>query len=193
MRIYRSEYRLCYAHRVWNPSYSNDDACRMIHGHTADLSVDVEYGGGTDSHREVESTIGEVLKFMGENVYNRFIIDHADPMFYTLVASMYECLAQEFKMDINVYTHNFFVPITIPNTTHVIAHKVNLSPFEKSRNSPIYDILRSYLITDFCPGSANLTKWFYDMVNSRITQIEAKLLHVEWSSTPNRKIIYKPK
>lgn len=192
MRTYRAEYRLCYAHRVWSPEYSYDEECRMIHGHTADLSLVVTYDREKTLHRTVEKTIDETFMFMNKNIFNRFLIDTADPMFYTLVSSLYESVAVEFNVDVFNTAHNFYVPIIMPESNHVIAHEVNLSPFERAKNSPIYDVLRSYFITDFCPSSDNLSKWLYEMVNSRIKMIGATLDHVEWSSVPNRKIIYSP-
>lgn len=193
MQIFRAEYRLCYAHRVWDHNYSFDDNCRLIHGHTADLSVVVKYDNlDPTAHRQVEMTIEEVLGFMNAKIFNRFIIDHADPMFYTLVASLYECLMQEYKMDNRIGTQSYFVPITVPGTSHIVAHEVNLSHFKDQSTSHVCDILKSYFITDFCPSTSNLAKWFYDLVNSKISKLNATLEHVAWSSTPNRKIIYQP-
>lgn len=190
MRSYKAEYRLCYAHRVWNPEHSYDDNCRMIHGHTADLAVVVSYSSKTSVHREVESNIEEIFSFLNKKLFNRFMIDHADPMFFTLVASLYECLAAEFNVDVSKNNHAFFVPVVLPESSIVVAHEVNLAPFEKARNSPVYDILKSYFITDFCPSADNLAEWFYNLVNSRVKKNGATLDFVEWSNVPNRRIKY---
>jgi hypothetical protein len=161
----------------------------MIHGHTADLSISVSYDPSVHFHRNIESNIESTLAFMTQNVFNRFIIDVSDPMYYTLVASLHECLAHELKID-----HSRLMmtsPIILPDANVEVARVVNLIPFERAKNSPIYDILRSYFITDFCPSTDNLVKWFYDLVNSRIGKLGVTIEQVSWSSIPSRKFIHK--
>lgn len=190
MRVYRSEYRLCYAHRVWIPPQTYDETCRMIHGHTADLSLIVKYDSNKINHHQVARNVSELLAFMDAKVANRFIIDHADPMFYALVVSLYECLAKEYGVDISKLHHGIFPNITLPAINYEVANEVNLDYFHRAKDSPIYDVLKSYFITNFCPSSDNLAKWFFELADSHIGNIGATLDSVEWSSVPNRKVIY---
>ncbi len=190
MITYNSEYRLCYAHRVWGPTQTYDATCRMIHGHTADLGIFINYDIDAVHHRYVEAAIADIHDFLAMNVFNRFIIDSADPMFYTLVASMYEGLAEEFGVDMYTTTHKFFLPVLIPGSNMEAGRRVNLQPFEKARNSPIYDVLSGYFITDFCPSSPLLAEWLYKIVASRVTT-PASIDRVEWCSSPNRNVVFK--
>lgn len=191
MITYKADYRLCYAHRVWNPIYSYDGNCRMIHGHTADLGIMATYNTETIVHRDVEIAIDDVCSFMTKNIYSRFLIDYADPMFYTLVSSLYESFAEQCGVDIYAKGFQLFKPIVFTATGMPVASEVNLDAFEKAKNSHIYDILKSYVILDFCPSSDNLCKWFYAIAKYRLNSVGAVIDHVEWSSTSNRKAFYK--
>lgn len=189
MRTYKADYRLCYAHRVDDHTFSQTEKPRMIHGHTADLSIVVNYSSKDTQFRLVDTAVSEVFTFMGSQFFNRFFIDCNDPMYYTLVTSLYESVAE--KLGINLNEVNFDMLRDIHTESEiVVAKEVNLAPFRIDRNSPIHDVLKSYVVLDFCPSSDNLCKWFYNIVDSIVSPVGAEVEFVEWSSVPNKTTIY---
>jgi 6-pyruvoyltetrahydropterin/6-carboxytetrahydropterin synthase len=50
--------------------------------------------------------------------------------------------------------------------------------------------IEGYLIVDFVPTSENLSKWLFDIVNSKMSQIGVKVSRIDWFETPKSRSSY---
>ena len=181
---YSIEIPVCYSHRVWDAKQTVDASCRRIHGHSARIRITLRYNTANCSHAEIAAVATEVSTFFKTEVHNRFIIDDADPMFYTLVASLYEalCSANNSEMSCSMFRGVKFNDKTV-------AYFVDLAAVPSSENTPVHDVLSSYFIVNFCPSSGNLCRWLFTTIEPRFKSIGADVVTVEWQSTPDTRII----
>ena len=152
---------LSYAHRVWVPEHTYNMNGALIHGHSATISVVVDIENG--KHRDIEDFLQGVSSFVGDTINGRFFIDNADPMFYTLVMSMYESALLNIGS-----TERSNLPVLDPilyRGKPTGAFRVNLSPIKPLERAPVGDVLSSYLIFQFSPSADNMASWLFGLIS----------------------------
>lgn len=169
----------CYGHRVHNQTlnkeYSIDNrcVCRHLHGHQMGLEIFLTGD---------ELTAGMVTDFKHLNwlkvwiddvLDHKFLIDHHDPLYNTLLPDFTERSAANF--------------IHYPNDGGY--WKINPEAY-KDMPKEKQELYEGYVIVNFVPTSENLAKWIHDLVKSRMDKIGVTVSKVEFMETPKSKACY---
>ncbi len=160
----------CYGHRVWsqelNPDYSLDSClkCRHLHGHQGQVVIyleaqKLENGMVTDFKH-----LSWFKAFLDDVLDHKFIIDINDPLFETLIP--------------NVDKKSL---IRFPE-----GHKLIDSTSFKD-DSLLLELYQSYVVVDFVPTSENLSAWFLEIAQKKMSKIDIKVASVEFAETPKSK------
>lgn len=167
--IISKEFDFCYGHRVWsqtlNAEYSIDNrcVCRHLHGHQGKVIVKLysdtlERGMVTDFKH-----LNWFKKFLDECLDHKFILDKNDPMFSIIVPSGNHLPWIDKKENYSIIDPNYFKFIT---------------------DEPLIEVLEGFVAVDFVPTSENLSKWLFEVVNKKMSEINIKTHSVQFFETP---------
>jgi len=165
------EFHFCYGHRVWsqtlNKKYSIDNqcACRHLHGHQGKLIVHLWATSLKDGMVTDFKHLNWMKKFIDEVVDHKMIIDLNDPYF---------------KFFGN--NKDFLLP---QKEGYYIVDPVSI------KGSAFPEIDEGLIYVDFIPTSENLCKWFYDIVERKMIEIDVTVEAVEFFETPKSRSYYK--
>jgi len=169
------QFDFCYSHRVWsqklNEKFSLDSgcACRHLHGHQGTIIVKLSSIGLKDGMVTDFKHLNFFKKFVDDVLDHKFILDIEDPLFHTLVP---EYKGQDIPIKWNegnwtgvygIVDPNFFKFITEP---HMI------------------ELYESFVFVRFVPTSENLCRWFYDLLEDKIEELDAYIESVQFFETP---------
>jgi len=183
------QFSFCYGHRVWsqklNPEFCEAEdtkaKCRHLHGHEGLVHVflegdKLERGMLTDFKH-----LGWLKNFLDKNLDHRFILDKNDPMYYTLVISLYKDISGKEVLNL--------LKVKVPGTDHTAGYEVDLAGCNP--NTAGYETLEGYFIVDFAPTSENLSKWLFDCASAKMSYLSMKVSQVDWYETPKSRSSYR--
>lgn len=167
----------CYGHRVWNQvldkEYSIDDkcACRHLHGHQGTVNVSLPSDKLTNGMVVDFKMLNWFKKFLDDVLDHKFIMDINDPLVsvlfnYGTILNKEELLHKEE----GYYTFN---PVIFPTLTNYIK-----------------ELYEGTIFVDFVPTSENLSKWLFDIVDTKMKKIGCKVSKLEFFETPKSRSIY---
>ena len=185
------QFSFCYGHRVWSQKLEHEYCesgdysckCRHLHGHEGLVHVFLE---GDELERGMVTDFkhtGWLKNFLDTYVDHRFIIDMNDPMYQQLV--------------VDLYTKHSGLPVPkvnqvfVPGTNHYAGAELNMEPLQHIANTPEYEVLEGYFIVNYVPTSENLSKWVYDLAQSKMSGLGIKVSQVDWFETPKSRSSYR--
>ena len=171
MHTISKEFDFCYGHRVHNQKlnkeYSIDDqcVCRHFHGHQGKLIVelsamDLNNGMVTDFKH-----LNWFKKFIDENIDHKFIMDINDPIIPSLPF-----------INISQYQHADEDYYILPN--------------RNPKTPAIKDVVEGLIFVDFVPTSENLSRWFFKIINNKMSKIGVTVTKVVFKETPKTSAHY---
>lgn len=185
------EFEFDYGHRVWNQqlnqqlSIDNKLVCRHKHGHRGKVEIylgaDKLNGGMVSDFKH----LNWLKMFLDETVDHKFIVDINDPGFSMIACGTINENLKSFDTfdGIQCLLNNIFVP----GTDHVVGKVIDVSQLY---NAYPKEILEGIFIVDFVPTSENLSKWLFDLVNSKLKLFGIRTTKVVWWETPKSRSIY---
>ena len=184
------QFSFCYGHRVWTQELINEYCesgdtsckCRHLHGHEGLVHVFLESnclerGMVTDFKH-----LGWLKNFLDTYVDHRFVIDHNDPMFKTMVSDLYNNIGSQDNV--------IFQNVVVPGTDHVAGQVVDLTNISSYANTPTYEVVEGYFVVNFVPTSENLSKWLFDCVDAKMKKIGVNTVRIDWFETPKSRSSY---
>jgi len=177
------EFEFDYGHRVYtqelNVELSLDSclACRHLHGHRGKIGVHLQAD-------ELDNR-GMVIDFKELNWFKKWVddvLDHKmilsinDPVLKTL----FPIFANRDFNDGRTFDNLFqvhgdgYYTVWLQNYTH---------------GTPEAEIYEGLVLVDFVPTSENLSKWIYNIVNSKIGHL-CKVQRIEFNETPKSKSVF---
>ncbi len=163
----------CYGHRVWsqelNPEFSLDPClkCRHLHGHQGKVVITLK---SSQLHNGMVTDFKHLnwfKQFLDDVLDHKFIIDINDPLFDTL-------LPHYKKEELISHPQGFYTP----DLTKI-----------KNEPSHIHEMYEGYVIVDFVPTSENLSAWFLQITQNKMSEIDIKVSSVEFQETPKSKSV----
>lgn len=179
------EFDFCYGHRVWsqelNSEFSLDSclACRHLHGHQGKVIVylpgnELKNGMVTDFKH-----LNWFKKWLDSVLDHKFIIDRNDPLF--------EYELPHFK------TGEIFLRSSPQSEIGNASPYFNIEFDAYHKNDlpkPLVEKYEGIVVVNFVPTSENLAKWLFDIVSSKMKQINIKVSKLELYETPKSRSIY---
>lgn len=160
-----------YGHRVHNQTldkeYSLDEClvCRHLHGHRMKLSVTLSAYTLTDDMVTDFKHLNWLKQFIDDVVDHKFIIDMNDPMFKVITGRDTD--------EVGIVTWEDLV---------------EFGSFELDPTTPLEnEILESFVVVDFVPTSENMSKWFFEIVEAKMEQLNVIVDSVVFQETPKSK------
>jgi len=193
------QFSFCYGHRVWSQKLhgeyceSGDTSCkcRHLHGHEGLVHLfleanELERGMVTDFKH-----LGWLKNFLDDNLDHKFIIDLNDPWFVNIVGAS-PCFHASPAGDIFVgleptrplnTTEDTLIGVNevlVPGTNHRVGWNLDVS----NMSGPEQEVLEGFFLVNFVPTSENFSKWLFDAVDAKMSQIGVKTAQVDWFETP---------
>ena len=180
-------FSFCYGHRVWSQLLNKEYCevgdyqakCRHLHGHEGLVHIflegdKLERGMVTDFKH-----LGWLKTFIDKILDHRFVIDQNDPMYHQMVNVPYQDLT-------GGVGPAPLRPIYIPGIEEgpAVAMEVDLSKVERMAATAAYEVLQGYVVVDFVPTSEYLSKWIFDIANTKMSHMGVKVSQVDWYETP---------
>lgn len=174
------QFNFAYGHRVWTQKLDNEYSldrqcvCRHLHGHEG--KVHVFLGGDT---LDLQGMITDFLhlewlkKFLDSTIDHKFIIDTHDPLYNKIVGK-----------------HVVLEDVFAPNTDKTVARRPAMHQLPLLPGTPDYEYYDGLVVVDFVPTSENLSKWLYEVVDAKMSQLKVKTTKVEWWETEKSRAIY---
>lgn len=165
----KKEFHFEYGHRVWNQvldgKYSIDDkcVCRHLHGHSGVVTVYLEGKELKDGFITDFKHLNFFKEFLDNDIDHKFIIDSNDP----LIKQIFPALIANWVR--NDFDQNF-----------LMYKKINI---DIGWTTEIKEYFESFVIVDFVPTSENLCKWFYDIIEVSMKQLNVKVNKIEFNET----------
>ncbi len=168
-------FNFCYGHRVWtqelNKEFSLDSQCKCRHLHGHEATVDVTLFSNTLNKSGMVTDfkhLNWLKKWIDDKIDHKFIIDKNDPLWDTM-----------FDWRIAEVVDNEFQP-----RTNDVGSYLN----ESGENSWCDELTREYYegfyVVDFPPTSENLSKWMFDIVQKKMSELGISVSKVTWHETP---------
>ncbi len=161
----------CYGHRVWsqelNPDFSLDPClkCRHLHGHQGNIIIYLEATKLQNGMVTDFKHLNWFKAFLDNVLDHKFILDINDPLFETL-------LPHYKKSELIEFPQGYFT--------------VDLTKIEEEP-SHIKELYEGYILVDFVPTSENLSAWFLQIAQKKMSDLGIKVVSVEFAETPKSK------
>lgn len=199
------QFSFCYGHRVWVQKLEHEycahgdthTKCRFLHGHEGLVHVFLEADQLNPQAMVTDfKHLGWLKNFLDDYVDHKFIIDRNDPLYYDLVlrarqqahVNMTKASLSGVPSD-TMFNDIELIDVKVPGTEFVAGKKFDVSGME---DGPDKEYLEGYLVIDFVPTSENLSKWLYDIVDSKMRWIGVRTSRIDWFETPKSRSTYMP-
>ena len=193
------QFSFCYGHRVWvqklDAEYTeNGDCsckCRHLHGHEGLAHVFLESEKLNDQAMVTDfKHLGWLKNFLDNNLDHKFIIDHNDPYFETMLVVPFFDAVNEGTSNKQYFLKHYCKPVFVPDTNVVVGHVVDMTGTDIKEGTPEFEVFEGYFIVDFVPTSENLSKWLFDVVNTKMKKLGVKTSRIDWFETPKSRSTY---
>ena len=181
------QFDFCYGHRVWsqklNKEFSLDNrcVCRHLHGHQGKVIVYLESDELVDGMVTDFKHLNWFKKFLDDTLDHKFIIDKSDPMFNSIVPTVYRDNTEEKPYrgsEIPLKTFDEGYAIVDPNFFKMIS------------DDDLIDILEGFVVVDFVPTSENLSRWLHEIAQDKMDGLGVKVSSVQFFETPKSQSTY---
>ncbi|MGI0076130.1 MAG: 6-pyruvoyl trahydropterin synthase family protein [Nitrosopumilaceae archaeon] len=203
-------FSLCYGHRVHCQTINTDfterghnkPKCRHLHGHEGTVDVSLEADKLNPQGMVCDFVwLGWLKNFLDDNIDHKFIIDIHDPLFERITGGIIDSTTDE-KLNITrfftqtmQFTRTYdgivtakILPIHIPGVkSYVAGYTIDTTYMEKTAFLELYE---GFVFVDFVPTSENLSGWLFDIVDTKMKQINVRTTKVVWWETPKSRSIY---
>ena len=170
--IISKEFDFCYGHRVWSQeldaefSLDNKCICRHLHGHQGKIII--KLSGSTLISGMVTDFkhLNWFKKFLDDVLDHKFIIDMHDPLFRMIIP------------------HNDMVseyPWICKSQGYSI---INPDFYKTLADIRLIELLEGYVVVDFVPTSENLSKWLFEIVQTKMDKLGVNVDSVQFYETP---------
>ncbi len=183
------EFGFDYGHRVWSQTldkeYSLDEncICRHLHGHRGKVIVSLEANKLKNGMVVDFKYLNWFKQFLDDVLDHKMILDVFDPIFNHEV--VFPLLSEQKRYeDNNEFSENLLV------------HKdekyyvINPEILDSIENQVIKEKYEGMVFVNFVPTSENLTKWFYEIIDEKMSKIGVRTASVELYETPKSRSIY---
>ena len=167
-------FNFCYGHRVWtqelNKEFSLDSQCKCRHLHGHEATVDVSLFSNTLNKSGMVTDfkhLNWLKKRIDDTIDHKFLIDRNDPLWDTMFNS------EEYRL---VDDYGGMGARFLPKYT-----KDRLLAWSSKILEEYYD---GFLVVDFPPTSENLSKWMFDIVQKKMSELGISVSKVTWHETP---------
>jgi len=177
----------CYGHRVWSQELNADFtgsegtclACRHLHGHQGKLKVMLE---GNELERGMVTDfkhLGWMKNFIDDVLDHKFIMDINDPL---LPHEVPELIHYPYKSG----TGEGPGDLKLDLDKCIYCDEGYWVPDLKRLNVPqaVYEKYEGMVFVDFVPTSENLSAWLLKIAQKKMSQIDVKVVAVEFWETP---------
>lgn len=177
------EFDFCYGHRVHNQTLNKDYSidsclvCRHIHGHQGKIIVNLTAEELTNDMITDFKHLNWFKKWIDDEFDHKFIIDKKDPA----LSSLFPLL----DFHTNVFLH---IPDRKP-IINLIYGTINMNLF-KDQPKYIQEIYEGLVIVEFVPTSENLSRFFYDMISIKMSELGIQVKSVIFKETPKTSAEY---
>ena len=164
------EFNFEYGHRVWsqtlNPKFSVDSKCicRHLHGHSGTIKIGLEAETLTNGMVTDFKHLNFFKVILDDDFDHKFIIDKNDPLLENFLGG-YESIE----------------PCVVNKGTYLTMDSNKLKNLKLPQHE--FEMLESFVIVNFLPTSENLTKFFYELIESKISELGVKVSYVEFWET----------
>lgn len=164
------QFDFCYGHRVWsqkldaNFSLDNVCACRRLHGHQGTIKIGLSAHSLTNGMVTDFKHLNFFKKILDDHFDHKFIIDQNDPQFERIIS---------LNLDDYLINEKFYKRIDEKKL-----HEIKILG-ESDR-----EYFESFVIVDFIPTSENLSKMFFEIVESKVQKLGVKVEFVDFWETP---------
>lgn len=181
-------FNVSYGHRVWtqvlNTQYTQEGhikpKCKHKHGHNSDIIIYLESNTlKAQGFVEDFSHLGWVKDFLDDTIDHKFIVDTHDPAF-TMVTCGTLSKDNEY-FDTTSGIRLALRDVYAVGTRHKVGVVIDTTHLIDDYQKEIYEGL---FLVDFVPTSENLSKWVFDIVDAKMSLINARATKVEWWETP---------
>ena len=144
--------------------------------------------------------LGWLKNFLDDNLDHKFIIDRNDPLFNSILngsIDMAEMPADNNEiMNVEVLRvpgeigSSFVletVPAYVPGTDTICGHTLNVNAMSEG---PLKEFYEGFFLVDFLPTSENLSKWVWEVVDTKMSLIGVKTARIDWFETPKSRSSY---
>lgn len=168
------EFNFCYGHRVYtqelNPEYSLDSSCkcRHLHGHEGLIRI----GLIANSLKN-----GMVTDFKHLNWFKQWLDEELDHKFIM-------------GLDDPLLLHEAPVVSDFTLSRHEAGH-YTLNPSSYYHlDKPLQEKYEGLVFVKFVPTSENLSKWFFDIVQKKMSKLDVQVDYVQFFETPKSQSVY---
>lgn len=194
------EFGFDYGHRVFtqklNTDYSirGDCVCKHLHGHRGQVFIYLEDNKLTDGFVTDFHHLNWVKKFLDDCVDHKFILSLEDPWFANIInaqpvfnpAGKITHLQATQPLNTKEGRKVHTMGVYVPGTNHFAGHAIDASDM----SGPEKEFFEGFFLVSFVPTSENLSKWLFDCVDAKMSQIKVRTSRVDWWETPKSKSTY---
>lgn len=186
-----------YGHRVWvqklNEEYcakgDTSCACRHLHGHSAKVHIFVEASELNYQGMVVDfKMLGWLKDFIDRCVDHKFIIDINDPYYKNIINGELNLNAKTFTPSVNPGISLPLVEVIVPGTNHIAGYEIDTYTNQLTDIDKEY--YESFFLINFIPTSENLSKWLFEVVESKMKLIDVTTSEVQWFETAKSRSTY---
>lgn len=180
MYIITKQFDFCYGHRVWsqtlNSKFSLDSClkCRHLHGHQGTINISLEAESLQEGMVTDFKHLNWFKKWLDDVLDHKFIMDLDDPLRETL------------------FPLSFNSAPGYPPGQNDIAYYIVQPGYVNEMLSPAKEMYEGLVLVPFVPTSENLSKWLFEIVQSKMKELNVKVSQIEFLETPKSHSIYKP-
>jgi len=117
-------------------------------------------------------------KWLDDTLDHKFIIDKSDPMFNHILSN-----GATFDL---IYTQTPFKKASSFSVINMIAMRKTFPNCKEE----MFEYLESFVVVNFVPTSENLSKWIFDIVQEKMSEINIKVSQVQFFETPKSQSNY---
>lgn len=175
------QFDFCYGHRVWSQKliegYVEDMClkCRHLHGHQGKILVHLEPIENPNALVDGMVTdfkhLGWFKKWLDDTFDHKFIMDRNDPLF------------------------NHEIPHFQTGKARIIWENgiglIDMSNLPEDLDPAIIEKYEGMVFVNFVPTSENLSKFFCEIINTKMLSIGVRCSKIEFNETPKSQAVFK--
>jgi 6-pyruvoyltetrahydropterin/6-carboxytetrahydropterin synthase len=195
-------FSFCYSHRVFVQKLDltlterghTKPKCRMIHGHEGKVQVFLQSEQLNEQKMVFDFVcMGHIKDFLDDYIDHRFILSKDDPWFSNIVNATQnwedgKLISLTTTQPLNTTEGNTLdvYPVYVPDTQYLTGYNIDVSNLQ----GPEQEFFESFFIVNIIPTSEALSKWLFDIVDTKLSPLGVIVSKISWNETPKSRAVY---
>lgn len=179
------QFDFCFGHRVWTqnlkPKFSLDNicACRHQHGHFGVLKLFLANNNLKENMVTDFKHLNIFKKFVDDVLDHKFVWDFNDPGHIHELPELYSEKLD--SLNPKYFEKNEYGYRTIKQS---VIDNIKSKYTQTKHQNAIQEKLEGFVFVDFCPTSENLCKWWLEIAEKMLEDLNVNIVAVEYWETP---------